>query len=67
MSRDVEQTGPGEVNDPVRNRPQGETRKATVDARAGGRQKMNFQVLVISLLLALLGFGVAWFLSNMLA
>jgi hypothetical protein len=67
MSQDIEQTGPGEVNDPVRNRQQGETQKAAVDARAGGRQKMNVQVLVISLLLALLGFGAAWFLSNMLA
>jgi hypothetical protein len=40
-----------------------ETVVGTVDARQGGRQTMNFHVLTISLLLAGIGFFVAWYFS----
>lgn len=40
-----------------------ETVVGTVDARQGGRQKMNVRVLMIGMLLAGLGFFVAWFLE----
>jgi hypothetical protein len=40
-----------------------ETVIGTVDARQGGRQTMNFHVLTISLLLAGVGFFVAWYFS----